>query len=314
MNNSIFIAVAVMALVGSASAAETPKDAPVQKYPVIPTDVQKTWNMPFELGLAGYTMNKKSIDETLEIMQAVDLHNLCVKDYHLKYDATDEEIAAFKAKCAKYGVKPYGLGPLYTKTNEEVRRYFEFAKRFGAKMIVGVPFDPPPGNDKRKPRTASRSQLEYIDGLVKEFDIKYAIHNHGPQVPQMFPDVEFGWNLVKDLDKRIGFCMDVGWEFGCERDPAETIRKYGDRIYDIHLKNFAVDVAGGRRLAAGQKHTFTTVPMPRGRINYAQVFKALAEVGYAGVCALEYERDFENNLQGVSESIGYARGVCDALR
>jgi len=196
-----------------------------------------------------------------------------------------------------------------------VRKYFEFAKRFGAKVVVGVPFEPAPGkNDKWNERLASRKQLEYIDKLVKEFDIKYAIHNHGPQVAKMFPDVEFGYNLVKDLDKRIGFCMDVGWEFGCGRDPAETIRKYGDRIYDIHLKNFAVDIPGGRVLSKDVPHSFTTVPMPRGDIDYAKVFKALAEVGYAGVCSLEYEKDFKNNLEPIAESIGYARGVCDTIR
>ena len=333
MKNITITTAALAALVGCASAPEAPKagackpaacakdcackatcDKAKPKFAVIPTDPKHVWKMPFELGLAGYTMHKKSIDETLEIMQAVDLHNLCVKDFHLKYDATDAEIAAFKAKCAKYGVKPYGLGPLYTKSNEEVRKYFEFAKRFGAKVIVGVPYDPPPGKDKWGERNASRKQLEYIDTLVKEFDIKYAIHNHGPQVAKMFPDVEFGWNLVKDLDERIGFCMDVGWEFGCDRDPAATIRKYGKRIYDIHLKNFAIDVVGGCKLAKGQKHTFTRVPMPRGMVNYAQVFKALADVGYTGVCSLEYERDFNDNLEGVAESIGYARGVCDAIR
>ena len=279
------------------------------------TTGQREWKMPFQLGLAGYTMHKKGLDETLEIMRAVDLHYLCVKDFHLKYTASDAEIAAFKAKCAKYGVTPYGLGPLYTKTNEEVRKYFEFAKRFGAKMIVGVPYELAPGQkDKWNERIGSRKQLEYIDKLVKQYDIRYAIHNHGPQVGKMFPDVKCGYEMVKDLDKRIGFCMDVGWEFGCERDPAETIRTYGERIYDIHLKNFAVDIKGGRILSKEVPHSFTTVPMPRGKIDYGSVFKALAEVGYTGVCSFEYERDFENNLGGLAESVGYARGVCDTIR
>ena len=76
-------------------------------YVVLPdTSGQKAWKMPFKLGLAGYTMCKKSLDETLAIMQSIDLHYLCVKDFHLTYTATDAEIAAFKAKCAKFGVTP----------------------------------------------------------------------------------------------------------------------------------------------------------------------------------------------------------------
>ena len=275
------------------------------------TSGQREWKMPFKLGLAGYTMNKKSIDETLEIMRAVDLHYLCVKDFHLKYTASDAEIAAFKAKCAKYGVTGYGLGPLYTKSNEEVRKYFEFAKRFGAKTIVGVPYDPTDAKDSWGKRRGSRKQLEYIDKLVKEFDIKYAIHNHGPGSPEMYPDVAYGWNMIKDLDKRIGFCLDVGWEFACGRDPAKTIREHGDRIYDIHLKNFALNLPCVNKKG---RRGFTTVPMPRGAMDYMKIFKALADVGYAGVCSFEYERDFENNYGGLAESVGYARGVCDSIQ
>ena len=260
--------------------------------------------VPYRIGVAGFTFHKQSLDESLAIMQKADVHYLCVKDFHLKYTATDEEIAAFKAKCAEYGVTPYALGPLYTQTNEEVRRYFEFARRFGAKVIVGVPWEVAPGKtDKWGDRLGSRKQLEYIDTLVKEFDIRYAIHNHGPQAGQMFPDVAYGWNLVKDLDSRIGFCLDVGWEYGCDVDPVETIRRYGDRIYDVHLKNFEIGKPNG-----------AAIPLPRGKIDYVKVFTALAEVGYAGVCSLEYEKDFTDNLAPIAESIGYARGVCDAIR
>ena len=313
---SMLSAGCVLTGVLAACAPASEKSACAPKYVVVEdTAGQREWRVPFRLGLAGYTMRKKGLDETLEIMRALDLHELCVKDFHLKYTASDAEIAAFKAKCAQYGVTGYALGPLYTDSDEKVRAYFEFAKRFGAKTIVGVPYELGPGQkDRWNDRLASRKQLEYIDKLVKEFDIRYAIHNHGPQVAKMFPDVEFGYNLVKDLDTRIGFCLDVGWEFGCGRDPAKTIRKHGDRIYDIHLKNFAVDLPGGQVLSREVPHSFTTVPMPRGKIDYGEVFKALAEVGYDGVCAFEYERDFEDNLGGLAESVGYARGVCDAIR
>ena len=259
--------------------------------------------VPFNLGIAGYTFNKKTLDETLAIMEKVDAHYLCVKDFHLKYDASDAEIAAFKAKCAKAGVVPYALGPLYTKSNDKVRAYFEFAKRFGAKVVVGVPYDPTDEKDSWGKRVGSRKQLEYIDTLVKEFDIRYAIHNHGPASPNMYPDVAYGWNLVKDLDARIGFCLDVGWEHGCGNDPVETIKAHGDRIYDVHLKNFEIGKPDG-----------ATTPLPRGKIDYVKVFTALAEVGYTGVCSLEYEKDFTDNIVPIAESIGYARGVMDAVK
>ena len=285
------VAVSGCATTSTAAPACAPKGACGEKKPI-----------KFKFGLAGYTMHKKTLDETLAVLRKTDIHYICVKDFHLPLKATDAEMAAFKEKCAKAGVNPYAAGPLYTKTNEDVRRFFEYAKRFGFKTVVGVPYDPADAKDSWNKRVGSRKQLEYIDKLVKEFDIRYAIHNHGPASPNMYPDVAYGWNLVKDLDPRIGFCMDVGWEYGCGKDPAETIRQYGSRIYDLHFKNFEKNKPNG-----------ASTPLPRGKINFVKVLKALRDIGYAGVCALEYERDFQDNIVPIAECVGYYRGLVDAL-
>ena len=168
---------------------------------------------------------------------------------------------------------------------------------------MGVPYDVADEKDSWNKRRGSRKLLLEIDKLVKEFGIRYAIHNHGPSSPEMFPDVEYGWNLIKDLDPRIGFCIDVGWEYGSGKDPAATIRKYADRIFDAHIKNFPIGEKNGG-----------SVPLPRGKIDLVPVFQAFADVGYEGVCSLEYEKDFEDNLLAVVECIGYERGVCDAIK
>ena len=109
------VAVSGCATTSTAAPACAPKGACGEKKPI-----------KFKFGLAGYTMHKKTLDETLAIMQKADVHYLCVKDFHLRYDASDAEIAAFKEKCAKYGVVPYALGPLYTKDIAQVRAYFAF--------------------------------------------------------------------------------------------------------------------------------------------------------------------------------------------
>lgn len=264
----------------------------------------------FQFGMAGYTMHKFNLEQTLDTLKKTDIHNLCVKDFHLPLHATDAEIKAFKDKCAAAGVTPYAAGPLYTRTNEDVRRFFAYAKRLGVKTIVGVPYDAGDAKDSWNKRKGSRKQLEYIDTLVKEFDIRYAIHNHGPASPEMYPDVSYGWNLVKDLDSRIGFCMDVGWEYGTHdaagREPMQalldSIHTYGSRIYDLHFKNFELNRPNGR-----------SIPLPRGKIDFVRVMQALVDIDYRGVCALEYERDFDNNLAAIAECVGYWRGIADTL-
>ena len=257
----------------------------------------------FKIGVAGYTFYKRTVDDMLAIMQKADVHYLCVKDFHLPFTASDWDIAAFKEKCASYGVTPYAIGPVYVKDATKLREQFEFAKRLGVKTIVGVPYDPTDEKDTWSKRRGSRKLLLEVDKLVREFDMRYAIHNHGPVSPEMFPDVEYGWNLVKDLDPRIGFCIDVGWEYGSGKDPAETIRKYADRIFDAHIKNFEIGKPNG-----------SAVPLPRGKIDLAKVFQAFVDIGYDGVCSLEYERDFEDNLLAVVECIAYERGIRDAVK
>ena len=256
----------------------------------------------FKLGVAGFTFNKRTIDDALAIMQKADVHYLCVKDFHLPFTATDAEIAVFKEKCAAYGVTPYAIGPVYVKDATKLREQFEFARRLGVGTIVGVPYEPTDEKDSWSKRRGSRALLMEVDKLVKEFDVRYAIHNHGPASPDMYPDVEYGWNLVKDLDPRIGFCIDVGWEYGSDKNPAETIRKYGARIYDAHIKNFPPGEKNGG-----------AIPLPRGKIDLVPVFQAFADVGYDGVCSLEYAKNYEDNLLAVIECIAYERGICDTI-
>ncbi len=254
-------------------------------------------------GLAGFTMCRRTIDETLDIMKKTDLHYLCVKDFHLPFSASDTDIAVFKEKCAAAGVKPYAIGPIYMKTEAEARRAFDFAKRLGVNLVVGVPYNATDAQDTWSKREGSRELLLVIDKLVKEYGtIRYAIHNHGPASPKMFPSVASGWELIHDLDTRIGFCMDVGWEYGCGTDPVETIYRYADRIFDMHIKNFEVGKPDG-----------AAIPLPRGKIDYVKVIKAIRAINYRGVCSLEYEKDFDDNLEPVAECTGYWRGVNDAL-
>ena len=85
--------------------------------------------VPFRLGVAGFSFHKRTLDDALAIMRKADVHYLGVKDFHLPFSSTDADIAAFKEKCAAYGVTPYAIGPIYDKEVSNLRGRFEFAKR-----------------------------------------------------------------------------------------------------------------------------------------------------------------------------------------
>jgi sugar phosphate isomerase/epimerase len=189
---------------------------------------------------------------------------------------------------------------------DKVRTYFDFAKRVGVNTIVGVPFEYKM-IDGKKTRYESRALCEYISGLCKEYDVRYAIHNHGPDIPYLFPTGETSWNMVKDLDVRMGLCLDVGHDFRAKANPVDSIRRFHTRIYDMHIKNVKFDPVKNRAM-----------PMPRGDMDMWAIVKALVEVGYTGVCSLEYESFPPKGekpgirAEEVAESIGYFKGLMKA--
>lgn len=241
----------------------------------------------FKVGMAGYTFVKFNLDQTLEVMKKTDVHYLCIKDFHLPFNSTDEQIAEFHKKLADNGVTGYAVGPIYMKSKEEVDRGFEYAKRVGVKLIVGVP---------------NVELLPYVDQKVKEYDFKYAIHLHGPDIA-LYPDADDAWNHTKDLDPRIGMCLDIGHDTRNGKDPVADLLKYHTRVFDIHIK----DVTGNTK--AGY-----SVEIGRGIIDFPAFIKALREVGYDGVCSLEHEKNMQDPFIGIGESIGYFRGIAARCR
>jgi sugar phosphate isomerase/epimerase len=241
----------------------------------------------FKVGMAGYTFVKFDLDKTLETLKKTDVHYLCIKDFHLPLASTDEEIAAFHAKLKASDVTGYAVGPIYMKTEEEVDRAFAYAKRVGVKLIVGVP---------------NVELLPYVDKKVKEYNFNYAIHLHGPDI-KIYPDADDVWNHVKNLDPRIGMCLDVGHDTRNGKDPVADLKKYHTRVFDVHIK----DVTGTTKLGY-------SLEIGRGVIDFPAFVRMLREVGYSGVCSLEHEKDMTDPFMGIAESIGYFRGVVESTK
>lgn len=242
----------------------------------------------FKVGMAGYSFAKvNDLDKSLSIMQRADVHYLCIKDFHLPFKSTTAEIAAFHAKLKEKGVTGYAVGPIYMKSEAEIDSAFAYAKRVGVKLIVGVP---------------NYELLPYVDKKVKEYDFKYAIHLHGPDI-KTYPDAQDVWDHVKDLDPRIGMCLDIGHDTRNGKDPVADLKKFHTRVFDIHIK----DVTGNTKLGY-------SIEIGRGIINFPAFIKMLREVGYSGMCSLEYERDMATPEMGIAESLGYFRAIIRATK
>ena len=255
----------------------------------------------YKLGVARYTMWQTPFDKALDILQKIDCHYLSLIEKSIPETASAEEIAAYKAKLAKYGVEVRTAGPLYYSTEEEARQFFTFAKNYGLKYVSVVPYELKVINGKEE-KVESDKMIDVLEKLVKEFGICAGIHNHGPDIPYLYPTAEAVWARIKDRDERIGFCFDVGHQRRAGNDPIQAIRKYAPRIYDVHLKNIKIDPVQN-----------FAMPGPRGELDIPAILKALEEIGYDGICHIEYEKDFNENLVPLAESMGYHRGVVDTL-
>jgi hypothetical protein len=249
--------------------------------PGITVSVDKAVNT-FSIGMAGYTFREFTVEKTIEMMKRIAVTNLSLKDFHMPMNSSQEQINMVIQKFKSAGINVYTVGVVYMKTQESVDQAFEYAKMTGVKMIVGAP---------------DYALLPYVEKKIKTYDFKMAIHNHGPDNP-LYPNATDIWNHIKDLDVRIGICIDIGHTTRDGQDPSVNILKYRTRIFDMHVKD--VDKAAKEGI---------TVEMGRGIIDIPKVIETLRKIKYSGMCSLEFEKDMSDPLPGIAESIGYLKGV-----
>ena len=236
----------------------------------------------FTIGMAGFTFMNFTVEKTIEMMKRIGVTNPSLKDFHMPMNSTLEQINAVLEKFKSAGINVYTVGVVYLKTQESVDQAFEYAKMAGVKMIVGAP---------------NYELLPYVEKKIKTYDFKMAIHNHGPDNP-LYPNATDIWNHIKDLDTRIGICIDIGHTTRDGQDPSVDLLKYKSRIYDIHVKDVDKATKEGK-----------TIEMGRGVINIPKVVETLRKIKYSGSCSLEFEKDMKDPLPGIAESIGYFKGV-----
>jgi sugar phosphate isomerase/epimerase len=242
--------------------------------------------MPFELGIASYTFREFSLEDTIAITAKLGIKNLCLKSMHMPLDLPRKEITSKAKQVRKAGIRLYGGGVIYMKSEEEVENAFTYAENAGMELIVGVP---------------DHELLELCNQKVKKTGIKLVIHNHGPG-DELYPSAESAYKLIKDLDPGMGLCVDIGHTARIFEDPTEVTRKYLDRVHDIHIKDVDIAAPSGGSCEIG-----------RGVIDIPGFLKMLLDENYSHVLSFEYEKDGKDPVPGLAESVGYVRGVLKML-
>jgi len=172
------------------------------------------------------------------------------------------------------------------KSVEELRPRFEYAKNAGLPMMVCAP---------------TQENIKFVEALVKEYNIRIAIHNHGPE-DHNFPTPQSVLEVVRKLDKRCGLCMDIGHSARTGVDVVKTIAEAGDRLFDMHVKDLK-----------DMKVKESQCDIGDGAMPFPAIFKQLKKMGYTGCVNMEYEVPVKDPTQGMLRSLSYMRGVLAGL-
>jgi len=235
----------------------------------------------FNVGLQSYTLRNFKVDQALEEIKKMDLHGVEMFDAHFNSKSSDADIQAMKSKTEGMGIKilGHGVNP-FTKDHDANRRWFEFAKKAGIRNLSANP---------------SEDAFDSLDKLCEEYQIRIAIHNHGPGA--RYDKVADVLTAIKGRHPLIGACADLGHYIRSAEDPVRVINLLEGRLYGIHLKDFA-----------DQKDKTKGVILGQGHLDTVGVFKALRKVNFPqdGCLVLEYEENPQDPIADVQACLAVA--------
>lgn len=241
-----------------------------------------------KLGVASYSLRHFSLQKAIEMTKALGTPYINLKSMHLPYDASSAAIAEARREIGAAGLQIVGGGMITfdVDTDDGVQKYFDYARAAGMPLIV---------------MTCKPAVLPRVEKFAKRYDIKAAIHNHGPEDPD-FPSPYEALKAVRKMDPRIGLCIDIGHTVRTSTDVVRAVADAGPRLLDMHAKDL-------RDLKDKESQCI----VGEGRIPIPELFRRLEKMRYRGYVNLEYEIDENDPMPGMKQSFAYMRGVLAGL-
>jgi len=220
-----------------------------------------------KLGIQTWTCRNMNFDQVVDFAVKHGITQLELIKAHMDPTAPKEETLRKKAILAQKGLVAYSFGVNQTSMDKEQnRQLFEFAKLMGMKVIIVEP--------------KNMAEWDNLEALVKEYDLKLAIHNHNLDTTYGNPATVK--KILASRDRRIGVCLDIGWVTAAGFDAAQVFRDYGaDRVYDMHFKDKVTETD------AKGKATPVDTEIGKGKANYAGLFAEIKKSRWSGVMAIE---------------------------
>jgi sugar phosphate isomerase/epimerase len=230
---------------------------------------------PFKMALQSYSLRHfLKTDDFVREAAKLKLSYAELYRGHLKTDAFPSEIETVKKKLAAVGIRVRAFGVEgFTSDHAKNEGLFKFGKALGLESLSA---------DPQKDAFAS------LEKLVKTYNIKIAIHNHGPE-DKRWKKPEWILDAVKGLDARIGSCADLGHFIRADIDPVAALEMLGSRVHGCHFKDFDKQ---GKDVVVGT-----------GQLDVVKALRMLKKIGFKGLLSLEYEGDQENPIPKMQECL-----------
>jgi sugar phosphate isomerase/epimerase len=269
-------------MAGAVMSATATGQPPQPPQPPVPPSTS------LHLGVASYSLRNFPRDQAIEMVKALGTPFINLKSVHLPFELSPAELAAARREIETAGLQIVGGGVItFERDNDaDVERYFAYAKAAGMPLITAH---------------ADPQILPRLERFARQYDISVAIHNHGPE-DKRFPSPYDALKYVRNMDRRMGLCIDIGHTVRTGTDVVRAIADAGPRLLDMHAKDLRDLTAKASQCIVGQ-----------GAIPIAAIFEQLEAMGYPGYVNLEYEIDVDDPLPGMKQSFAYMRGALAGL-
>lgn len=271
------------AALGAASSAL----GPLTPLAAIPTDSENDKQFHgLRVGICSYSLRSFPLDQTLQDIKRLGVRYLSLKEVHLPLTSTVDQRRQTREQADALGLKIISCGVIYLTDEAQMRQAFDYVHDLGCDTaVIGV----------------SRDQLPLLNKVIANYDLKAAIHNHGPN-DKRFPSPLEVYEAIASLDKKIGVCMDIGHTFRMHEDLISDVKKTRDRLYSMHFKDLESDHVDAKG-----------VPVGTGVMPIIPLLRELVNSGYKNELHLEYEIEAKDPLPGMGESLGFMRGVLQSM-
>lgn len=250
----------------------------------------------WRIGAQAYTFRLFTLEEALGKMNTLGLKYVelypgqkigaGLGEETTSHNASPETIQKIKELLKSKGILPVCYGVVSGKDEAEWRKIFEFAKELGIEIITSEP---------------AYNQLDLVEKLCEEYQIKLAIHNH--PLPSGYWHPQIIATMLKDRSPLMGSCADIGHWVRSGLDPIKCLQLLEGRVISFHMKDI-------NQFGVRNAHD---VPWGTGYSNISIVMHEMKKQGFKGVYSIEYEHNWENNVPQIKESLDYFYRVAETL-